>query len=168
MPQGGGVEGVELARVVEVHAGRLIFVKASDRSTTIFAVPVPSRKGSALLLFAARSGSGGRRWWSPTLALAGAPLRAFVESLLRIAERGGSAAYRSRKSGLFVAVRRRGSGYVLLLGGAGGVFASLRLSRGDLRKAAELLEGVTRAAPNELPLPLTWKVKEAVFGPHAS
>ena len=147
--------------------GNLSFVKIKDRSTALFAVPVPSRRGVALLLFAARAKGRGSRWWSPTLALAGSPLRAFIDSLRRVAEGGESAAFKSRKSGLFVVVRRRDAGYILLLGSGSTVFASLRMSRGDLQRATSLLEAAVRWPPNQLPPSLTWEVKEEIFGPHA-
>jgi len=154
-----------LAKVVEVHTGRISFVKVSDRSTSLFAVPVPSSRGRALLLFASRSrGRGRRRWWSPTLALSGRLVLTLAEAL-RGDRRG--LALRS-KTGLFVAVRRRGSELLLLLGAGGRPFATVRLTGGDAAKLSSMLERALTWPPAELPSPLSWRAKERIFGQHAS
>lgn len=163
-----GFAGAELARVAVVRTGKLAFVKVSGRGSTLFAVPVPSARGAAILLFAAKVRSRKSRWWTPTLALAGSPLRSLIERLEALAEGGGRAfTFRSRKSGLFVSVRRRGSGYALLLGKGEKVYAAIEARGGDLAKLASALREVLERGPTELPLPLTWRDKERVFGPHA-
>lgn len=155
-----------MARVLRVQAGGTAFVKVSHRRSTLFAVPVPSSKGVALLFFAAKVRGRGSRWWSPTLALAGAPLRSLVEGLRRLAEGGRPFSFRSRKSGLFIAARRRGRGFELVLGKEAAVYVRVAVKRGDLLKLAELLEGAMGWRPAELPLPLTWSSKERIFGPY--
>ncbi|MEM0024196.1 MAG: hypothetical protein QXG48_03025 [Thermofilaceae archaeon] len=158
-----------LARVVEVHTSSLSFVKMVDRSSTLLVVPVPSSRGSgrALLLFVARSRGRKSRWWSPTIALSGRPLVSLMEAL-RGTERGrGGVAFKS-KSGFFIALRRRGAEGLLLIGQGGVPFASFRLRKSDAAKLAEMLERALSWPPAELPTPLSWKVKEALFGRYVS
>jgi len=163
-----GFRGAKLARVLKVHVGSLVFVKVCGRGSTLFAVPVPSGREVAILFFAAKVRSRGRRWWTPALALAGAPLNRFVRQLENLVEGGGRPfSFRSRKSGLFISVRRRGSGYALLLGGGERVYAVVEVRKGDLAKLARLLKEAVEWRPNDLPLPLTWRDKEKIFGSYA-
>ncbi len=164
--EGGGLWGAALVRVAMVRAGRLVFVKVSGRGSTLFAVPAPSAKGVALLLFAAKVRSRGSRWWTPTLALAGSPLRLLIERLRGLAGDSRAFTFRSRKSGLFISVRRRSSGYELVLGKEGKVYVTIEAKGGDLAKLAGLLREAVERGPAELPLPLTWKDKERIFGPY--
>lgn len=158
---------MELTRIAEAHLRGLSFVRVSDRSTTLFAVPVPSSRGRALLVFAARSRGRGRRWWSPTLALGSRQLRSLAEALKRVPEGGPGAALKS-KSGLFIAVRRRSSSCLLLLGSGDKPYATVRLKGSDAIRLSELLEGALAWPPAQLPSPLTWRAKERIFGPHVS
>jgi len=163
-----GFRGAKLARVLKVHVGNLVFVKVCSRGSTLFAVPVPSGKGVAILFFAAKVRSRGRRWWTPALALAGAPLNRLVRQLESLVEGGGRPfSFRSRKSGLFISVRRRGSGYALLLGGGERVYAAVEVRKGDLAKLARLLREAVEWRPADLPLSLTWRDKEKIFGSYA-
>lgn len=141
-------------------------MKVSGRGSTLFAVPVPSVKGAALLFFAAKVRSRGSRWWTPTLALAGSPLRSLIERLEGLAEGGRAFTFKSRKSGVFISVRRRGPGYALVLGKEGRVYVTIEAKGGDLAKLAGLLREAVEQGPAELPLPLTWRDKERVFGPY--
>ena len=163
-----GFRGAELARVLKVHAGNLVFVKVSGRGSTLFAVPVPSGKGVAILFFGVRVRSRERRWWTPALALAGAPLNRLIGQLEGLVEGSGRPfSFRSRKSGLFISVRRRGSGYAFLLGGGGIVYVAVEVRKGDLAKLARLLREAVEWRPADLPLPLTWRDKEKIFGSYA-
>lgn len=158
-----------MAKIAEVHAGTLAFVRVADRSSTLLAVPVPSRRsgGRALLLFVAKSRGRRSRWWSPTLALGGRALTSFIEALGRVEKGGKSVAFKS-KSGLFIAVRCRGVEKLLLVGQGGVPYASFRLRKGDAARLAEKLEKALTWPPVELPSPLSWKVKEAIFGQYVS
>lgn len=158
-----------MVKITEVHGGTLSFVKVVDRSVTLIVVPVPSGRsgGRALLLFVARSRGRGARWWSPTVALAGRPLLSFIEALRRVGSGGRGAAFKS-KSGLFVAVRRKGSKVLFLLGEGGTPYASLRLSRNETARLSEVLGRALTWPPAELPQPLSWKAKEALFGRYLS
>lgn len=158
-----------MVKIAEVHGGSLSFVKVVDRSVTLIAVPVPSRggRGRALLLFVAKSKGRGARWWSPTVALAGRPLISFIEALRRVGSGGRGAAFKS-KSGFFVAIRRKGSKVLFLLGKGNVPYASLRLSRSETARLSEVLEKALTWPPAELPLPLSWKAKETLFGHYLS
>lgn len=159
-------EGAELAKVLKIRAGSVVFVRVNSRRSTLFAVPVPSGKGTGILFFAAKARSRGKIWWTPTLALAGAPLRRLIEYLEGLAEGGKPFSFKSKKSGLFVSVRRSGSSYALLLGKEKRVYVVIETKKGDLAKLARLLREAVEWRPADLPLPLTWRDKERIFGPY--
>lgn len=160
--------GTALAKIVEVHTNSFSFVKVSDRSNALIAVPVASGKsGRALLIFVARSRGRKTRWWSPTIALAGRPLMSFIESLKELDKGGRAAAFKSRSS-LFITVRRKESEVLFIIGRGGVPYASLRLKGSDAVRLSEMLEKALTWPPAELPQPLSWKAKEAIFGRYIS
>lgn len=157
-----------MARISEVHLGKISFVRIGHRTTAILLVPVPSAGGRALLVFAAKARSRHRRWWSPTLAIPAASIEKLIEGFRRMAEDSKRRlSYTSRSSGLFLSIKLRGSTAMLALGRDAQIYARVQLRRRDLLRLASTLEKAYRTWPvNELPPVLTWRVKDRIFGPH--
>lgn len=155
-----------MGRVAEVHASGRSFILVRHRGSAVFIVPVRSTKGAAFLIFGAKVRSRGKRWWFPTLALAGRALERFNEGVGEVASEGrGAAAFRSKKSGMFVKVSAEGGGGRLIVGQGSRAYVSVELSRGDLARLTSLLHRARSWEVADLPLPLTWRAKEEIFGP---
>ncbi|MEM1509884.1 MAG: hypothetical protein QXY49_02665 [Thermofilaceae archaeon] len=156
-----------MAKVVPIRAGKLQFISVNSRKATLFFVPVPSGTGKALLIFGAKVRSKNKIWWTPTLALSGQPLQRFVSRAGELADKGkGRVSFSSKKNGLFIKVTVKGSRACFALGQRNRVFISLGLSARNLGKLSRTLASIKPRRQVELPRPLTWRSKEAVFGPY--
>ncbi len=97
--------------------------------------------------------------------LAGQPLERLVRRIGELIGRGrGRVSFSFKRSGLFIKVSVKGSRARLVLGQGSRVFVSLDLSAGNLGKLSRMLARIEPPRQVELPSPLTWRSKEAVFG----
>lgn len=156
-----------MAKVVLIRVGKLHFISVNSSKATFFFIPVPSGMGKALLIFGAKVRSKNKIWWTPTLALSGQPLQRFVFRAGELAGKGrGKVSFSSKKNGLFIRVTIKGNRAKLALGQRSRVFVSLDLSARNLEKLSRMLTHIKPRRQVELPRSLTWRSKEAIFGPY--